>query len=194
MKNLSNYFTAAILSLMLGSVLFIGCGDNTDGNGHQSSNDESSASESSDGSDNSGGSISTPEDYYDTFEELVEIVESVESTDDVKAADPKLEKVFKQMAAAIKDHSKDEKWAKMDNDPRMKELSNRMEAHMEHLSKNHMQAAIALSFAMAKHGAEILGALGEAMPEMSGQDMQEMQDAMKDANKALEEMKEKLGN
>ena len=122
------------------------------------------------------------------------LAEGIETKEDVEDAEPQIKATFEKMAVMIKEHKDDPAWTKAQDDERMTALSNRMEKHMETLGKTSPMVAMALGVVIAKHGSTVFAELAGVMPNMTGEQQKEMQDAMEKANKALDEYKEKLGN
>ncbi len=188
MKYRTHQFAVFLLSLFVGSFILVGCGGKSD---ESADTDASSENTSSEASESSGSTSDwTVDDYHDWFEKFVVTVEGVETKEDVEEAEPQIKETFEKMADMVKHHKDDPAWTKAEDDERMTALRDRMEKHLEALGKKSPMVAMALGFMIAKHGSTVFAELGGAMPNMTGEQQKEMQDAMKE----LDALKEKLGN
>ena len=196
MKNLINQFALVVLGLFIGASVFIGCGGDDAGDSGADTEAAAGAETSENSSASEDASESTSADfeageYGEWFEHLVVTIEGVQTEEDVKKAEPEIAKSFKHMAAAVK---ADKNWAQDQNDERINALSDRLGKHMSELGQSNLQAAMAVSMVIAQHGSEVMQAMGMSMMGHKAENMDKMNSALEEANKAIEKYKESTGN
>src|SRR5690606_11686806 len=107
------------------------------------------------------------------------IITDIESVEDVQEADDDIGEIFDDLVESMRGAMKNpaamqQMEAEMQNDPVMKEWSDKMDAAMENLKSEHPEAAAEFEKVMQKHSMKLMTLIGEAMQNMSPEDMQGM--------------------
>ena len=105
------------------------------------------------------------------------IVSGIETVEDVQKADEEIGRIFDDLVEHMREALKNPEVLnvieqEVENDPEMKEWSQKMDAAMEQLKADHPEAAAELEKVMQKHAMKLMALVGEAMQNMSPEDMQ----------------------
>lgn len=189
MKKANTFLTMMLGMLTFGFVL-ASCGDDaaddaTDGDATEDVSDDAAAS---------GDAGDMKAAMLDMTKRMHGIIEGIESADDVAAAEGEITAVFDDLVASIESAMKsgasmqDLEGMMDENDPEMKEWSDKMDKLTEELEAKDPAAAAALEQMMATQGMRLMSVV---MQNMSAEDMQDamggLEDAAEDAAEAAEE-------
>ena len=171
----SNWLRIFMLGTFLFSFTLIGCGDEAEGDDADTTEvdvnvDDAAAAGEVDAEELKGAMI-------DMSKQMHGIISEVETVEDVQAADEEIGEIFddlvENMRGAMKNPAAFQSMEQeIENDPEMKEWSQKMDAAMEQLKADHPEAAAELEKVMQKHAMKLMALVGEAMQNMSPEDMQ----------------------
>ena len=173
----SNWLRIFMLGTLLFSFTLIGCGDDAE--------EDADTTEVDVDVENSGaeaGEVDT-EDLKEAMlamtKDMHDIVSEIETVEDVQEADEEIGEIFdglvESMRGAMKNPAALQAMEQeVENDPEVKEWSDKMDAAMEQLQTDHPEAAAELEKVMQKHSMKLMALIGEAMQNMSPEDMQGM--------------------
>ena len=186
----NTFFKIFMLGMMLVSFTVVGC--------------ESDAEEAAEGEDTPAENVSAEEASGDAGDmkaamlemtrEMYDIVQDVESIEDVEEADEEIGEIFDEMVENMRGAMKDPSAMmameqEMQNDPEMKEWSEKMDAAMNKMKEEKPEVAAALEASIQKHAMKLMTLVGEAMQNLDPAAMEEAGKAMEEAAKeAMEDV------
>ena len=173
----SNWLRIFMLGTFLFSFTLIGCGDDAE--------EDADTTEVDVDVENNGaeaGDVDT-EDLKEAMLEMTkdmhDIVSEIETVEDVQEADEEIGEIFDDLVENMRGAMKNPEALQameqeVENDPEVKEWSDKMDAAMAQLQTDHPEAAAELEKVMQKHSMKLMALIGEAMQNMSPEDMQGM--------------------
>lgn len=188
----SNWLRIFMLGTFLFSFTLIGCGDEAEGDDADTTEvdvnvDDAAAAGEVDAEELKGAMI-------DMSKQMHGIISEVETVEDVQAADEEIGEIFddlvENMRGAMKNPAAFQSMEQeIENDPEMKEWSQKMDAAMEQLKADHPEAAAELEKVMQKHAMKLMALVGEAMQNMTPEEMEGMVEGMEEGMEdAMEDM------
>lgn len=126
----------------------------------------------------------TAGDYLAISREIVAIMKGIHSEADVKAAEPKLDRLYTDLIGLLKEKiNNPDAMNSMTDAPEVQALNEIHSAEIERIAKEDPMAAVALGLLIAKHAGPLTEAAGEAMNRV---DRKELQKAIEEVRKQTE--------
>ncbi len=182
----STLFRLFMLGMTFVSLTIIGCGSDDDAAAEgDDTTAETVSEESGDMGDMKSAMLTMTKKMYD-------IMQDIETVEDVEEADEEIGEIFDDMVENMRGAMKDPQAMmnmeqEMQNDPEMKEWSDKMDAAMEKMKADKPEVAAALEGTIQKHAMKLMTLVGEAMQNMDPSAMEEAGKAMEEAGKAIED-------
>lgn len=132
----------------------------------------------------SGEVSGTAGDYQAISREIVEVLKGIHSEADVKAAEPKLDRLYTDLIKLLKENiNNPDAMNSMTNAQEIQGLNDVHSAEIERIAKENPMASVALGLLIAKHAGSLTEVAGEAMNRV---DRKELQKAMEEVRKQTE--------
>jgi hypothetical protein len=173
----SNMLRIFMLGTFLFSFTLVGCGDDAGDDATEVDVDIEEGTAEAGQADTED----LKEAMMDMTKEMHGIVSEIETVEDVRGVDEEIGEIFdnlvEKMRGAMKNPAAMQAMEQeVENDPEMKEWSDKMDAAMAQLQTDHPEAAAELETVMQKHSMKLMTLIGEAMQNMNPEDMQGMMD------------------
>lgn len=193
MNNRSLFKKILLPGMLVLLLSFAGCGGSGESKddaaagereqGTEAASQESGGESAATGS--SGGSRSG-----DVYEELAETIEGIESREDVNEADPKIGELYDELYDALKAEMRNpsDPVTSSANSKKMQAMNERIDRHVRKLAIERPDVAAALGASIAKNGMKLVGLMNEGLNQAFSKEN------AADLQKAMEELKEKMGS
>lgn len=123
-------------------------------------------------------------DYLAINREIVGIMKGIHSEADVKAAEPKLDRLYTDLIRLLKENANNpDAMQSMTGAQEIQALNDAQSVEIERIAKESPMASVALGLLIAKHAGPLMEMAGEAMKQV---DRKELQKAMEEVRKHTE--------